>query len=125
MVVWLMYDCVSFAWPNDLQPRAWTLRLEDSSSLINIASDYLPSSGLYVFQFDSTQKQSRMSLVSSQTDVTSVTKFFSLNFDGDQGPDSLNGAKVSAFHSAPTDFVTAATWHSTNTVTFFNFAYNT
>ena len=69
-----------------------------------------------------------MSLVSSQTDVTSVTKFFSLGFAGNSdqgGPDGLNGAKVSALHSDSKDFVTVATWHSTNVVTFFNFGMNT
>ena len=73
-----MKDSINFAWPGDSMPRVWTLR--NTSKLQNLASDYLDGSGLYVFHFDPDAKHARMSLVSSQVDASSVTKYIIFKF---------------------------------------------
>ena len=65
-------DKIVFAWPMDLPPKSWTLS-NTLATLTNFGATYVSSRGTYMLSYMSTTNRALVSLISSQTDVTSLS----------------------------------------------------
>mmetsp|Transcript_8359 Transcript_8359/g.10191 ORF Transcript_8359/g.10191 Transcript_8359/m.10191 type:complete len:123 (-) Transcript_8359:1276-1644(-) len=70
---WVQSDQIIYAWPLSPTARIWKMTNKSSASLTNLGSSYVASRGTYLVQYQSSTTRAKLSLISSQTDATSLT----------------------------------------------------
>lgn len=106
---WVQSDQIIYAWPLRSTARIWKMTNKSSASLTNLGSSYVASRGTYLVQYQSSTTRAKLSLISSQTDATSLTAQLTLTLE--HTPSSLTSAFISAIQDgsdSSSDYVSVA-----------------